>query len=204
MRAAAGRSSRSMSARPRPRRSGPRSSAAWSPRPGRRPARDHRRARRPEGSDREGPRLRRQRCTVHLLRDCFGHAARSARPVGRVDPPDLRRRLARAGARAALRAVAHLDGRLRRSGRCSKRPSTTSSPSTRSQRRAGASCVDETARADQQRGQPAHRRRRHLRRRPDAAPHCGMLCIEQNDEWLSARLLSAESISMCLADPEKS
>jgi hypothetical protein len=33
----------------------------------------------------------------------------------------------------------------------------------------------------------------------------GMLCIEQNDEWLVGRgYLSAESISLCLADPEKS
>jgi hypothetical protein len=33
----------------------------------------------------------------------------------------------------------------------------------------------------------------------------GMLCIEQNDEWLVGRgHLSAESISLCLADPEKS
>lgn len=33
----------------------------------------------------------------------------------------------------------------------------------------------------------------------------GMLCIEQNDEWLVGRgYLSAESIALCLADPEKS
>ena len=33
----------------------------------------------------------------------------------------------------------------------------------------------------------------------------GMLCIEHNDEWLVGRgYLSAESISLCLADPEKS
>jgi hypothetical protein len=33
----------------------------------------------------------------------------------------------------------------------------------------------------------------------------GMLCIEQNDEWLVGRgYLSAESISLCLAEPEKS
>ncbi len=32
-----------------------------------------------------------------------------------------------------------------------------------------------------------------------------MLCIEQNDEWLVGRgYLSAESISLCLAGPEKS
>ena len=32
-----------------------------------------------------------------------------------------------------------------------------------------------------------------------------MLCIEQNDEWLVGRAyLSAESISLCLAEPEKS
>ena len=33
----------------------------------------------------------------------------------------------------------------------------------------------------------------------------GMLCIEQNDEWLVGRgYLSAESSSLCLAEPEKS
>lgn len=33
----------------------------------------------------------------------------------------------------------------------------------------------------------------------------GMLCIEQNDEWLVGRgYLSAESIALCLAEPEKS
>ena len=33
----------------------------------------------------------------------------------------------------------------------------------------------------------------------------GMLCIEQNDEWLVGRgYLSAESISLCLTEPEKS
>ena len=32
-----------------------------------------------------------------------------------------------------------------------------------------------------------------------------MLCIVQNDEWLVGRgYLSAESISLCLAEPEKS
>jgi transposase-like protein len=33
----------------------------------------------------------------------------------------------------------------------------------------------------------------------------GMLCIEQNDEWLVGRgYLSAESIALCLTEPEKS
>jgi hypothetical protein len=32
-----------------------------------------------------------------------------------------------------------------------------------------------------------------------------MLCIEQNDEWLVGRgYLSAESIALCLAEPQKS
>ena len=36
-----------------------------------------------------------QRCTVHFLRDCLGHARkRPARAAGRADPPDLQRRLA--------------------------------------------------------------------------------------------------------------
>ena len=58
----------------------------------------------------------------------------------------------------------------------------------------------EPARALQPRDRPAHRRRRHLPRRPSLIRLAGMLCIEQNDEWLvGRRYLSAESISLVLA-----
>ena len=46
-----------------------------------------------------------QRCTVHFLRDCLGHARkRPARAAGRADPADLQRREPRSGARPALRS----------------------------------------------------------------------------------------------------
>ena len=84
-----------------------------------------------------------QRCTVHFLRDCLGHAPQGpARPAGRADPADLQRRLARAGARPALRSgrASRRPARAR-SRRCSKTPSPTSWPSTRSRPRTGASCA---------------------------------------------------------------
>ena len=63
--------------------------------------------------------------------------------------------------------------------------------------------LDQPARALQPRDRPAHRRRRHLPRRPRLIRLAGMLCIEQNDEWLVGRgYLSAESISLVLAGPD--
>jgi hypothetical protein len=49
---------------------------------------------------------------------------------------------------------------------------------------------------------PAHRRRRHLPRRPLVDPARRDALHRTNDEWLVGRgYLSAESISMCLAGP---
>ena len=146
-----------------------------------------------------------QRCTVHFLRDCLGHARKDQhgllgaliRPIFNADS------LAQARDRLS-EAVAHLDGRLcedRR--RCSRTPRPTSSPSTRSRPRTGASCA---------RTNPLERFNKEIGRRTDVVgifPDdrslirlAGMLCIEQNDEWLVGRgYLSAESISMCLAGP---
>ena len=57
-----------------------------------------------------------QRCTVHFLSDCLGHARKDQHgAAGRADPPDLQRRLARAGARSALRS-----GRAPRAAGCRK------------------------------------------------------------------------------------
>jgi len=70
-----------------------------------------------------------QRCTVHFLRDCFGHARKDQhgllgaliRPIFAADSlTQARDRLSE--------AVAHLDGRLSRSPPCSKTPSQTSWP----------------------------------------------------------------------------
>jgi Transposase, Mutator family len=75
--AAAARSSRSTSARPRPRHSGPPSCAVYQAGAGRRPARDQRRPRRRKGAIAKVLGCSWQRCTVHFLRDCLGHARRN-------------------------------------------------------------------------------------------------------------------------------
>jgi putative transposase len=145
-----------------------------------------------------------QRCTVHFLRDCFGHARKDQhgllgaliRPVFAADS------LAQARDRLS-EAVAHLDGRLSKiatmledaeaeilafyafpPGHWTKLRSTN----------------------------PLERFNKEVGRRTDVVgifPDdrslirlAGMLCIEQNDEWLVGRAyLSAESIAqVCSAD----
>jgi putative transposase len=146
-----------------------------------------------------------QRCTVHFLRDCLGHARRDQhgllgaliRPIFNAD--------SQAQARDRLsEAVAHLDGRMGKvaamledaehdilafyafpAGHWRKLRSTN----------------------------PLERFNREVGRRTDVVgifPDdgslirlAGMLCIEQNDEWLVGRgYLSAESISLVLAGPD--
>jgi transposase-like protein len=146
-----------------------------------------------------------QRCTVHFLRDCLGHARRDQhgllgaliRPIFNAD--------SQAQARDRLsEAVAHLDGRMGKiaamledaepdilafyafpAGHWRKLRSTN----------------------------PLERFNREVGRRTDVVgifPDdqslirlAGMLCIEQNDEWLVGRAyLSAESISLVLAGPD--
>src|SRR4051794_7750491 len=148
-----------------------------------------------------------QRCTVHFLRDCLGHARRDQhgllaaliRPIFNADSRDQARdRLSE--------AVAHLDGRLSK-----------------------VATMLEHAEADilafyafppshwrkLRSTNPLERFNKEIGRRtdvvgifPDDAALirlAGMLCIEQNDEWLVGRgYLSAESISLCLTGPEKS
>ena len=110
-----------------------------------------------------------QRCTVHFLREALGHArheqqrmlAALIRPIFNAESGEQARELARRGDRAARAAAA--EGR--RDART--RPRTTCSPSTPSRPTTGPSCAQhESARAVQPRDRPAHRRRRHLPRRP--------------------------------------
>jgi putative transposase len=146
-----------------------------------------------------------QRCTVHFLRDCLGHARKDQhgllgaliRPIFAAD--------SQAHARDRLsEAVAHLDGRMGK-----------------------VAAMLEDAEADilafyvfpsshwrkLRSTNPLDRFNREIGRRTDVVgifPDdqslvrlAGMLCIEQNDEWLVGRgYLSAESISLVLAGPD--
>jgi putative transposase len=146
-----------------------------------------------------------QRCTVHFLRDCLGHARRDQhgllaaliRPIFNADT--------QAQARDRLsEAVAHLDGRLGK-----------------------VAALLEDAEAEilafyafphdhwrkLRSTNPLERFNREIGRRTDVVgifPDdqalirlAGMLCIEPNDEWLvGRRYLSAESISLILADQD--
>ena len=114
-----------------------------------------------------------QRCTVHFLRDCLGHARKDQhgllaaliRPIFNADSLDQARdRLSE--------AVAHLDGRLGEDrdaarGRRDRHPRLLRVPG----RALAQAALHQPARALQQRDRPPHRRRRHLpqRRRPDPA-----------------------------------
>jgi transposase-like protein len=143
-----------------------------------------------------------QRCTVHFLRDCLGHARKDQhgllgaliRPIFNAD--------SQAQARDRLsEAVAHLDGRMGK-----------------------VAAMLEDAETDilafyafpvghwrkLRSTNPLERFNREVGRRTDVVgifPDdqsvirlAGMLCIEQNDEWLVGRgYLSAESISLVLA-----
>src|SRR5215217_8008664 len=143
-----------------------------------------------------------QRCTVHFLRDCLGHARKDQhgllgaliRPIFNAD--------SHAQARDRLsEAVAHLDGRLSK-----------------------VAAMLEDAEPDilafyafppdhwrkLRSTNPLERFNREIGRRTDVVgifPNdrslirlAGMLCIEQNDEWLvGRRYLSAESISLAMA-----
>ena len=147
-----------------------------------------------------------QRCTVHFLRDCLGHARRDQhgllaaliRPMFNAD------NLAQARDRLS-EAVAHLDGRLGK-----------------------AAAMLEDAEPDilafyafpaahwrkLRSTNPLERFNKEIGRRTDVVgifPDdqslirlAGMLCIEQNDEWLVGRAyLSAESISEVLGSREQ-
>jgi putative transposase len=148
-----------------------------------------------------------QRCTVHFLRDCFGHARKDQhgalgaliRPIFNAeDLGQARDRLSE--------AVAHLDGRLAKIATLledAEHEILAFYAFPRSHWRKLRST------------NPLERFNREVGRRTDVVGifpdnHslirlAGMLCIEQNDEWLVGRAyLSAESISLCLADPANS
>jgi putative transposase len=143
-----------------------------------------------------------QRCTVHFLRDCLGHARRDQHGLlGALIRPIFNAE-SQAQARDRLsEAVAHLDGRMGR-----------------------VAAMLEDAEADilafyafpaghwrkLRSTNPLERFNKEIGRRTDVVgifPDnqslvrlAGMLCIEQNDEWLVGRgYLSAESISLVLA-----
>jgi transposase-like protein len=143
-----------------------------------------------------------QRCTVHFLRDCLGHARRDQhgllaaliRPIFNADSlSQARDRLSE--------AVAHLDGRLAKVVAMLEDAETDILPFY-------AFPPDHWRKLRST--NPLERFNREIGRRTDVVgifPDdqslirlAGMLCIEQNDEWLvGRRYLSAESISLVLA-----
>ena len=83
-----------------------------------------------------------QRCTVHFLRDCLGHARKDQhgllaaliRPIFNADTSSRR-------ATGSPKRSRTSTGAWARSRRCSRTPRPTSSPSTRSRPRTGRSCA---------------------------------------------------------------
>jgi putative transposase len=142
-----------------------------------------------------------QRCTVHFLRDCLGHARRDQhgllaaliRPIFNADTPaEARDRLSE--------AVAHLDGRL-------AKVATMLEDAEPDILAFYAFPADHWRKLRST--NPLERFNREIGRRTDVVgifPDdqslirlAGMLCIEANDEWLvGRRYLSAESISLVL------
>ena len=140
-----------------------------------------------------------QRCTVHFLRDCFGHARKDQhgllgaliRPIFAADSlQQARDRLSE--------AVAHLDGRLSKIADDARR---------RRARHPRLLRVPRSHWSKLRSTNPLERFNKEIGRRTDVVgifPDdrslirlAGMLCIEQNDEWLVGRgYLSAESISL--------
>src|SRR5215217_2134673 len=143
-----------------------------------------------------------QRCTVHFLRDCLGHARKDQhgllgaliRPIFNAD--------SQAQARDRLsEAVAHLDGRLGKVAAMLE----DAEPEI-----LAFYAFPATHRRKLRSTNPLERFNREIGRRtdvvgifPDDASLvrlAGMLCIEANDEWLvDRRYLSAESISLAMA-----
>jgi putative transposase len=146
-----------------------------------------------------------QRCTVHFLRDCLGHARKDQhgllgaliRPIFNCDSLEQARdRLSE--------AVAHLDGRLGKVAGLLEDAEADilafyAFPSSHWRKLRSTN--------------PLERFNKEIGRRTDVVgifPNdrslirlAGMLCIEQNDEWLVGRgYLSAESISLVLAGPD--
>src|SRR5918994_1466153 len=146
-----------------------------------------------------------QRCTVHFLRDCLGHARKDQHGLlaALIRPIFNAENLAQARDRLS-EAVAHLDGRLAKVATLLEDAEADilafyAFPSSH-WRKLGST-------------NPLERFNKEIGRRTDVIgifPDdrslirlAGMLCIEQNDEWLVGRgYLSAESISLALAGPD--
>ena len=147
-----------------------------------------------------------QRCTVHFLRDCLGHARKDQhgllaaliRPIFNADSLEQARdRLSE--------AVAHLDGPMPKIATLLEDAETDIL----------AFYAFPAAHWSKLRStNPLERFNKEIGRRTDVVgifPDdrslirlAGMLCIEQNDEWLVGRgYLSAESISLVLAGPDE-
>jgi transposase-like protein len=140
---------------------------------------------------------------VHFLRDCFGHARKDQHGVlgALIRPIFAADSLGQARDRLS-EAVAHLDGRLSKIATMLEDAETDilafyAFPSSHWRKLRSTN--------------PLERFNKEVGRRTDVVgifPDdrslirlAGMLCIEQNDEWLVGRgYLSAESISLCLAD----
>ena len=146
-----------------------------------------------------------QRCTVHFLRDCLGHARKDQHGLlaALIRPIFNAENLAQARDRLS-EAVAHLDGRLGKVATLLEDAEADilafyAFPAAhwrklRSPTRSSASTSEVGRRTDVVGIFPDDRSLIRL---------AGMLCIEQNDEWLVGRgYLSAESISLVLAGPD--
>jgi transposase-like protein len=143
-----------------------------------------------------------QRCTVHFLRDCLGQARKDQHGLlGALIRP-IFNQADRGAARDALSAaVAQLDGRL---------PKVAAMLDDAEEDILAFYAFPADHRRKIRSTNPLERFNREIGRRTDVvgifpddaalARLAGMLCIEQNDEWLvGRRYLSAESISLVLA-----
>jgi putative transposase len=139
-----------------------------------------------------------QRCTVHFLRDCLGHARRDQHGLLAALIRPIFNASDRAQARDRLsEAVAHLDGRL---------PKIATMLEAAEDEVLALYAFPEAHRKKIRSTNPLERFNKEVGRRTDVVgifPDdqslirlAGMLCIEQNDEWLvGRRYLSAESLS---------
>jgi len=146
-----------------------------------------------------------QRCTVHFLRDCLGHGRKDQHGLlaALIRPIFNAENLAQARDRLS-EAVAHLDGRLAKIATLLEN----------AEHEILAFYAFPAAHWRKLRStNPLERFNKEIGRRTDVVgifPNdqslirlAGMLCIEQNDEWLVGRgYLSAESISLVLARPD--
>src|SRR4051794_18937315 len=146
-----------------------------------------------------------QRCTVHFLRDCLGHARKDQHGLlGALIRPIFNAENAAQARDRLSEAVAHLDGRLGKVATLLEEaePDILAFYAFPSSHRRKLRSTN-----------PLERFNREVGRRTDVVgifPDdrslirlAGMLCIEQDDEWLVGRsYLSAESISLVLAGPD--